>query len=405
MLNKNPLLPPQIQITVVLGIISYTLLLTGCSQKEESLGSIPIPEVSSYTIAPQKVLLTTELPGRTAPFRIAEIRPQVNGLVLKRYFTEGSDVQTNQNLYQIDPAPFNVALDNASASLARAEANLPAIQAKFQRYKDALAQKAVSQQDYDDATAALKQAQADIDYFRAMVEAAKINLRYTHVTSPINGRVGTSTVTEGAIVTAYQPAPLTTIQQLDPIYVDVTQSTSDVINLLHRLEEKQIQRDGTNFSQVELLLEDGSKYPWKGTLQFRDVSVDLTTSSVVLRMIFPNPKGILMPGMYVRAVVKEGVKDNALLVPQQAVTRDVKGAPITMIIGANNKVEQRVLQLDRAINDQWLVIGGLSGGEKVIMEGLQNIHPGSEVKDVSSIGNVAPKAQLTNTIQTALLQH
>jgi membrane fusion protein (multidrug efflux system) len=346
------------------------------------------------------MLLTTELPGRTSPLRIAEIRPQVNGLVQKRCFTEGSDVQSGQVLYQIDPAPFQAALDNAIAALGRAEANLPAVRSKAARFREALAEKAVSQQDYDDLSAALKQAQADVDYFQAMVQTARINLQYTRVTSPISGRIGASMVTEGAIVTAYQPAPLATIQQLDPIYVDVTQSTSDVIRLLSRLEEKRIQRNGADLDQVELILEDGTKYPHAGTLQFRDVSVDLTTSSVALRMIFPNPKGVLLPGMFVRAVVKEGVNDRALVIPQRAVSRDQKGNPVTLILGANGRVEQRSLELERTIGENWLVTSGLSGGEKIILEGLLQVRPGSEAKEVPFAGD-KPRAQLTSSAETS----
>ncbi len=397
MIRTNPYTSSQFPTKAILGLFSISVLLTGCNHPSDTMGPPPVPEVSTVTIQPQPVMITTELPGRTTPFRIAEIRPQVNGLIQKRFFTEGSDVQANQDLYQIDPAPFQAALDNATAALGRAEANLPAVRSRAQRYKDALAEKAVSQQDFDDAAAALNQAQADVNFYRAMVETARINLQYTHVTSPISGRIGTSTLTEGAIVTAYQPVPLATIQQLDPIYVDVAQSTSDVIRLLHRLEERKIQCNGTNFNQVELVLEDGSKYPWTGTLQFRDVSVDLTTSSVVLRMIFPNPKGILLPGMYVRAVVKEGVNERAVLISQRAVSRDQKGSPTTLILGGDGKVEQRSLKLERTIGDQWLVVSGLAGGEKVIVEGAQQVRPGSEAKEVPFTGGGKPQAKVDNS--------
>ncbi len=232
----------------------------------------PVAEVATVPVGRQRVALTTELPGRTSPYRIAEIRPQVNGLIQKRLFTEGSDVQAGQTLYQIDPAPFQAALDNAQAALGRAEANLPALQLKADRYKQALADKAVAQQDLDDATAALKQAVADMAYYQAMLETARINLGYTRVVSPISGRIGISSVTDGAIATAYQPTALATIQQLDPIYVDVPQSTTALLRWQRRLEEKRINRDGTNANQVDLILEDGTKYPLQGTLQFRDVS-------------------------------------------------------------------------------------------------------------------------------------
>jgi membrane fusion protein (multidrug efflux system) len=320
-----------------------------------------LPEVATVTVARQPVLLTTELPGRTSPYLIAEIRPQVNGLIQKRLFTEGADVQTGQELYQIDPTPFQAALDNA-------QANLPALRLRADRYK------AVSQQDFDDADAALKQAEAAVD-------TARINLNYTHIVSPISGRIGASTVTDGAIVTAYQPMALATIQQLDPIYVDVPQSTSEMLRLQRLLNEGRLNRDATNVNQVQLIMEDGTKYPLEGTLQFRDVSVDPTTASVTLRMVFPNPNAVLLPGMFVRAVVKEGV-DQAMLIPQQAVSRDTKGNPVALIVNAAGKVEPRLLGLDRAIGDQWLVSTGLAPGDRVIAEGMQRVRPGAEVKAV-----------------------
>ena len=326
-----------------------------------------LPEVATVTVARQAVLLTTELPGRTSPCLIAEIRPQVNGLIQKRLFTEGSNVQAGQELYQIDPAHFQAALDTA-------QANLPALRLRADRYKEALVDKAVSQQDFDDADAALKQAEAGL-------ETARINLNYTHIVSPISGRIGMSTVTDGAIVTAYQPTALATIQQLDPIYVDIPQSTSELLRLQRRLADGRLSHDGTNLNAVQLILEDGTTYPLEGTLQFRDISVDTTTASVTLRMVFPNPKGILLPGMFVRAVVKEGV-DQAMLIPQQAVSRDTKGNPAALIVNAAGKVEPRMLTLDRAIGDQWLVATGLTPGDQVIAEGMLKVRPGAAVKTV-----------------------
>jgi membrane fusion protein (multidrug efflux system) len=285
-------------------------------------------------------------------------------------------------LYQIDPAPFQAALDNAQAALGRSEANLPALQLKADRYKEALADKAVAQQDLDDATAALKQAVADIAYYQAMVETARINLGYTRVVSPISGRIGRSAVTDGAIATTYQSLALATIQQLDPIYVDVPQSTTELLRLQRRLEEKSMNHDGTNANQVEIILEDGTKYPLEGTLQFRDVSVDPTTASVIVRMVFPNPNKILLPSMFVRVVVKEGVNEQGILIPQQAVSRDSKGNPTALIVNASGKVEQRRLALDRAMGDQWLVSSGLVPGDRVIAEGMQKVQPGALVKEV-----------------------
>ena len=351
-----------------LSILCLLIAASGMSCSRKQAPPPPAPEVATVTVARQPVLLTTELPGRTSPYLIAEIRPQVNGLIQKRLFTEGSDVQAGQELYQIDPAPFQAVLDNAKAIL-------PALRSRADRFKEALVDKAVSQQDFDDADAALKQAEAAL-------ETARINLNYTHIVSPISGRIGASTVTDGAIVTAYQPMALATIQQLDPIYVDVPQSTSEMLRLQRLLNEGRLNRDATNVNQVQLILGDGTKYPLEGTLQFRDVSVDPTTASVILRMVFPNPNGVLLPGMFVRTVVKEGVNDQAILIPQQAVSRDPKGNPMALIVNAAGKVEQRLLGLDRAIGDQWLVATGLEPGDRVIAEGMQKVRPGAEVKAV-----------------------
>jgi len=337
-----------------------------------------VPEVSTVTVQTQKIMLTTELPGRTSAYRIAEIRPQVSGLIRKRLFTEGSDVYAGQALYQIDPAPFRAALNNAKAAFGRAEATLPALRSRAERYRDSLADKAVSQQDYDDAAAALTQAEADIRYWKAIVETACINLGYCRVTAPISGRIGRSNMTEGAVVTAYQPMALATIQQLDPIYADVPQSTTELL----RLKDGGLDHNGRDQNKVRLILEDGAAYPLEGTLQFSDVTVDPTTGSVILRVVFPNPKGVLLPGMFVRAVIKEGVKEQAILIPQQGVSRDHKGNPISLIADAEGKVGLRMLTLDRAMGDKWLVSAGLAPGDRVIVEGLQMLRPGTLVKAV-----------------------
>ncbi|MBW1918380.1 MAG: efflux RND transporter periplasmic adaptor subunit [Deltaproteobacteria bacterium] len=367
--------------TVVLVVLIGGFWSVGCERRQQSAPP-PVPEVATVTVQPQKVVLTTVLPGRTSAFRIAEIRPQVSGLIQKRLFTEGSMVKAGQVLYQIDPAPFQAALDNAKAALGKAEANLPAIRLRAERYRELLADKAVSQQEYDDAAAALKQAKAEIEYWKAQVRTARINLGYCRVNAPITGRIGKSNVTEGAIVTAYQPQPLATIQQLDPVYVDVPQSTTELLRLKRRLEKGHLNPDGKKQKKVGLLLEDGAKFPLEGTLQFRDITVDPTTGSVILRIIFPNPEGVLLPGMFVRAVIKEGVNEQALLVPQQAVSRDRKGNPFALLVDAEGKVKQRMLTLDRAIGDQWLVASGLIPGEQVIVEGIQRVRPGVAVKAV-----------------------
>ncbi len=365
--------------TVLFGVLAPG----GCVRRPQSAAppaaAAPV-EVVAVTIAPQKVELTTELPGRTSAYLVAEIRPQVNGLIQKRLFTEGSDVKAGDVLYQIDPAPFQAALHTAEAALARSQATLPSIRARMERYKGLLDDRAVSKQDYDDAVSALNQAEADGQYWKASIETAKINLAYTRVTAPISGRVGRSSVTDGALVAAYQPVALATIQQLDPIYVDVPQSTAELLRLNRRLQDGRLNRDGTNQNKVKLLLEDGTMYSQEGTLQFRDVTVDPTTGSSILRIIFPNPDRVLLPGMFVRAVVKEGMHDQAILVPQEAVSRDVKGNPVTLVVGAQEKVQPRPLTLDRAIGDKWLVASGLNPGDRVIVEGMQKVRPGAAVK-------------------------
>lgn len=356
------------------------LILGGCGQETQKGPEGGTPEVAVVEMRPQQVVMTTELPGRTSASLVAEVRPQVGGIIQKRLFTEGSDVKTGQTLYQIDPALYQAALDTAKAALARSEAQHSTIRLRADRLKDLLEDNAVSRQDYDDAAAALKQVEADIQYGKAAVETARINLKYTAVTAPISGRIGRSGVTEGALVTAHQPVPLATIQQLDPMYVDVAQSTTDLLQLRRRLQQGLLDRSGKDQRKVRLILDDGTAYPLEGTLQFRDVTVDPTTGSVMLRIVFPNPRGVLLPGMFVRAVVQEGIQKQALLVPQQAVSRDPKGNPFAYVVGPDVKVLQRPLTLDRAMGDAWLVTSGLAAGDRVIVEGMQNIKPGISVK-------------------------
>ncbi|MFH2063902.1 MAG: efflux RND transporter periplasmic adaptor subunit [Pseudomonadota bacterium] len=369
---------------MMLMILAVFLMPSGCNTGNSKQAAMPpqAPEVAVVVIETQPLELTTELPGRTSPFRIAEIRPQISGLILKRLFTEGSDVEAGQILYQTDPAPFQAALDNAEAALGRSEANLTSSRLRAERYNDLLADKAVSQQNYDDAVAALTQIEADIQYWKAAVKTARINLGYTKINSPISGRIGKSNVTDGAIITAYQPMALSTIQQLDPIYVDVPQSTTDLLRLKRRLKDGRLKKNGTDQDKVNLILEDGSPYPLEGTLQFSDITVDPTTGSVILRVVFPNPDNLILPGMFVQAVIKEGINDQAILIPQQGVSRDPKGNPIAMIVDAEGKVGLRMLTLDRAIRDKWLVSAGLAPGDRLIVEGLQKVRPGAMVRTV-----------------------
>jgi len=400
------LISNRAKIMAAVGVLAGFLILAGCGQQKSSGKPQGAPEVAVATIQPQQVVITTELSGRTSAYRVADVRPQVNGIIQKRLFTEGADVKAGQVLFRIDAAPFQAALDNARAALSRSEANLAAVLPRAERLRELVADKAVSQQDYDDAAAALKQAQADIRYWQAVVETARINMGYTSVKAPISGRIGKSDVTEGALVTAQQPLALATIQQLDPVYVDVPQSSTEVLRLQRRLEEGRIDPGGKNRNRVRLILEDGTPYPREGMLQFRDVTVDPTTGSVILRVVFPNPKGVLLPGMFVRAVVEEGVNPKALLIPQQAVSRDPKGNPFTLIVDGQGKVVQRPLVLDRAMGDKWLVSSGLAPGERVIVEGVQKAKPGAVVKVVPfTAGGETNKGERKNAAPASAKEH
>ncbi len=382
-MQKNEIIYGFLRFIAFGAAVFSGLWLVGCDRRIEAQSAPQVPEVAVVDIQLQRVELTTELPGRTSAYRIAEIRPQVNGIIQKRLFQEGSDVKSGQLLYQIDPALFQVAHDSAKASLGKAQANLPTIKLRVERYKEVLVDKAVSQQEYDDAAAVLEQARADIEYWKAAVEAARINLGYTRVTAPIPGRIGRSSVTDGALVTAYQPMALATIQQLDPIYVDVTQSSAELLRLKRNFDTGKLSADVGSGRKVRLVLEDGSPYPMEGKLQFRDVTVDPTTGSYTLRIVVPNPENLLLPGMFVRAVVQEGVVEQAILVPQQGVSRTPKGDPISLVVDESSTVQQRMLTLNRAIGDKWLISSGLSAGERVIVEGMLNVRPGVVVKAVS----------------------
>lgn len=402
----------------------FGLFLGGCGNPAQSQPGAPgLPEVATVTVSARPVTLTTELPGRTSAFRVAQIRPQVNGLIQKRMFTEGAMVKAGQVLYRVDSAPFVAAVENAEASVTvseraydragasleasiaavtQAEASLKLARANRQRFEEAFADRAVSASQRDQAVTEAEVAEAGLAAAKARVESekkalaaakaniaqalaarksARINLGYTTITAPISGRIGKSSVTDGAIVTAYQAVPLATIQQLDPIYVDVPQSTSELLNWKLRLVQGRLVVDPKIQHKVDLVLENGTAYGRSGKLQFRDVTVDPTTGSVTLRMVFPNPDDLLLPGMFVRTVVREGVVDDAILVPQQGVTRDPKGNPLAWIVEAG-KVAQRMLVLDRAIGDQWLVSSGLEPGDRLIVEGRHRVRPGTPVHAV-----------------------
>lgn len=328
-------------------------------------------------VGTQPVLLTTELAGRTSPYRIAEIRPRISGRIQKLLFTEGADVNEGQDLYEIDPSPFQAALDEANAALSHAQAKLPAMESKAKRYQKGLADGAVSQQDFEDASAELWLANAELAHCRAMVETASINLRNTRVVSPMTGRIGRSSVTEGAVVSAYQIAPLAIIQQLNPIYVDMPHSANGLLELKRRVKEGHL-----NQNKVQLIMEDGSVYPVEGTFDFREVSADLSTDSFILRAVFPNPNGVLLPYMLVRAVVKDGNKDEGILIPQQCVGRDLEGNLFACVVDKTGKVERRLLSVHRAVGDQWLISSGLKAGEHIVAERVQGVQPGALVKEV-----------------------
>ncbi len=373
-----------------LSLLAAAAALTVACGKPQARPPQGPAEVGVVTVSPEKVVLTTELPGRTSPYLVAEVRPQVNGLIRERAFEEGSDVKAGALLYQIDPAPYQAAYDQAKASLAMAEANLPAARLRAERLKGLVEIRAAGQQDYDDAAAAALQAAASVAAAKAAVDSARVNLSYTPIRAPIPGRTGRSSVTVGALVTAYQPVPLATIQQLDPIYVDVVQSSAELLRLRQGFRSGDLTRSAASWSRVKLVLEDGTVYGREGKLKFQDVTVDPTTGSVTLRMVFPNPDHILLPGMFVRAVLEEGVRADAILVPQQGVSRDQKGEPYCFVVGPDGKAEQRTLALDRAIGDRWLATKGLAAGDRVIVEGLQRVRPGADVKPVP-FGTAAAK--------------
>ncbi|AID88806.1 multidrug efflux RND transporter periplasmic adaptor subunit AcrA [Klebsiella michiganensis] len=374
-MNKNRGLTP---LAVVL-MLSGSLALTGCDDKPAQQGAQQMPEVGIVTLKSAPLQITTELPGRTSAYRVAEVRPQVSGIILKRNFTEGSDIQAGVSLYQIDPATYQATYESAKGDLAKAQAAANMDQLTVKRYQKLLGTKYISQQDYDTAVATAQQSNAAVVAAKAAVETARINLAYTKVTSPISGRIGKSAVTEGALVQNGQTTALATVQQLDPIYVDVTQSSNDFLRLKQELANGKLQQENGK-AKVELVTNDGLKYPQNGTLEFSDVTVDQTTGSITLRAIFPNPDHTLLPGMFVRARLEEGVNPDALLVPQQGVTRTPRGDASAMVVGEGDKVEVRQITATQAIGDKWLVTEGLKTGDRVIITGLQKVRPGVQVK-------------------------
>lgn len=356
------------------GFIVCAALLAGCDGQDNVQQHAQPPQVSIHIVKSAPLAVTTELPGRTDAFRVAEVRPQVSGIILRRNFSEGSDVKAGQSLYQIDPATYQAAYDSAKGDLVKAQAAANIAHLTVKRYVPLVGTQYVSKQEYDQAVANAQQADASVVAAKAGMESARINLAYTKVTSPIDGRIGKSSVTEGALVTNGQSTALATVQQLDPIYVDVTQSSGEFM----RLKQTSLQK-GENASSVELIMENGQPYPLKGTLQFSDVTVDESTGSITLRALFPNPQHMLLPGMFVRARIDEGTQPEAILVPQQGVTRTPRGDATVLVVNDKNQVETRTIVAPQAIGDRWLVTKGLKNGERVIVSGLQKVRPGVTV--------------------------
>ncbi|KVQ39579.1 hemolysin D [Burkholderia cepacia] len=370
-------------------VATAAVFLAACGKKE-SAPPPQTPEVGVVTVQPQAVPVFTDLPGRTSAFLVAQVRARVDGIVLRREFTEGTDVKAGQRLYKIDPAPYIAALNSAKATLAKAQANLVTQNALVARYKVLVAANAVSKQDYDNAVATQGQAAADVAAGKAAVDTAQINLGYTDVVSPITGRVGISQVTPGAYVQASQATLMSTVQQLDPVYVDLTQSSLEGLKLRQDVQSGRLKTSGPGAAKVSLILEDGKTYSEPGKLQFSDVTVDQTTGSVTIRAVFPNPGKVLLPGMFVRARIEEGVNENAFLVPQIGVTHDQKGQAIAMVVNASNKVEPRPLKTTGMQGPNWVVEGGLQAGDHVIVQGVDKVRPGATVKTVPA--QLAPAA-------------
>jgi len=360
--------------------VAAAMLLAGCNDQKAAQNNAPVvrTEVSAMALHPQSVAITAELPGRTSAYLVAEVRPQVGGIIRSRNFKEGSEVKAGDVLYEIDPASYQASYDSAVAALQKAEGAVPSAQSKVDRYKSLTAQDAVSKQNLDDAVSTLAQANADVASAKAALETARINLDYTKMRAPIAGRVDASAVTVGALVTADQTTALTTIRQLDPINVDVTQSSTNLLEFRRAIADGRLKTSGDNVS-VHLTLEDRSQYKEAGKLEFAEAAVAETVGTITVRAVFPNPDRILLPGMYVRATIQEGIAENSFLVPQRAVFRNTKGEPTAMFVAADNKVQQRVLKVQRSIGNSWLVNEGMKDGDRVIVEGSQRVRDGQEV--------------------------
>lgn len=377
-------------------VLSGSFLLSGCGEEQKQGGEMPPPDVKVVTLKAAPLTVSTELPGRTSAYRIAEVRPEVGGIILKRNYKEGSDVKEGESLYQIDPAPFQATLNSAQAELAKARANAELARLTVNRYKPLLGTNYISRQDYDEAVSTHAQAQAAVRAAQAAVQTAQINLNYTKVTSPISGLSGKSNVTEGALVASGQSQPLTLVQQIDPIYVDVTQSSDDYLRLKHEIASGIVDKEQGKIA-VSLVTAENKDYTHKGYLEFSDVTVDETTGSITMRAVFPNPQESLLPGMFVRARVDEGVRPDAILVPQEGVIRTAKGGAVVNVVNAKNEIEVRPVTVGQSYGNKWLVTSGVNNGERVVVEGFQKIKAGAAVKATEADLNAQPAAAPKNT--------
>ncbi|WP_343666624.1 efflux RND transporter periplasmic adaptor subunit [Paraburkholderia tropica] len=368
----------------LISFATAAIVLAACGQKQSAPPPPQTPEVGIVTLQPTAVPVVSELPGRTNAFLVAQVRARVDGIVLRREFTEGSVVKAGQRLYKIDPAPYIATLNNAKATLAKAQANLVTQNALVTRYKVLVQANAVSKQDYDNAVSAQGQAAADVAAGKAAVDTAQINLGYTDVVSPITGKVGISQVTPGAYVQASAATLLSTVQQMDPMYVDLTQSSLDGLKLRREIQEGRLKTNGPDAAKVSLVLEDGRTYAQQGKLQFTDVTVDQTTGSVTIRALFSNPDHVLLPGMFVRARIDEGTNERAFLVPQIGVLHDQKGQATVLVVNKDNKVELRPIVTSGSQGQDWIVESGINAGDRVIVQGTEKVKPGAEVKPVDA---------------------
>ncbi len=393
----------KISVVKAFTALGALVLLSGCELKKAVVQvPPPPPEVSFITLKPEEAVLTTVLPGRVAPFLIAEVRPQVGGIIQKRFFEEGADVKEGDVLYQIDDALYKAAYDKASADLAKAEAAVVSLKKNFERNRRLVETSSISQKDFDDSESNFRTAEAEILSCKAALETTRINLAYTKISAPISGRIGKSQITVGALVTANYVTALATIQKIDPVYVDVTQSNASLLRLKEDVAKGRLNYTGEERTRVKLILENGGDYPQTGSLQFRDITIDQSTGSFILRIVFQNPDRMLLPGMFVQAVLETGVNKQAILIPQQSVSRDAKGQPTTLTVNQEGKIDLRMLELGQAMGDRWLVLGGLAPGDRLLVEGTQKVRPGIAVNAIPFSDTKSSEANSSPSLSAGL---